>query len=104
MARLFEIEDVGALPARLMLAPDDWLLVYATGARIVGEPSGDPPLVVHGPFVRGMVGANGQLLAPAGSPGIVFCQALHAGVAEIELMTGDPWRHTDSRFVQLIVG
>ena len=36
-------------------------------------------------------------------PGIVFCQALHAGVAEIELFTGDPWRQTDSRFVQLIV-
>jgi hypothetical protein len=103
MARLFEIEDVGALPARLALSPGDWLLVYATGARVAGPPSGDPPLVVHGPFVRGVVGAGGQLLAPAGGPGIVFCQALHAGVAEIELMTGDPWRQSDSRVVQLIV-
>ena len=101
MASLFEIEDVRTLPARLKMSAGE--LVHATGVRVVGPPSGDLPVVVHGPFVRGVVGPAGQMLAPAGPPGVVFCQAQRVGVSEIELITGDPWRHADSRILQLVV-
>lgn len=103
MARLFEIEDVSTVPARLAMSAGDWLLIHATGVRVVRPQLGELPVAIHGPFVRGVVGPAGEMLAPAGPPGVVFCEAQHPGVSEIELITGDPWRRADSRILQLLI-
>ncbi len=66
----------------------DVLVFQATGARISDCASA---LEILGPFVSAVVGSNGAVLAPMGSPNTVLVRACGPGQASLELFTGDPF-------------
>jgi hypothetical protein len=66
----------------------DVLFFRATGGHVH---SGAEVVEILGPFVRGVVGDNGQIISPMGAPNRVLFLARHPGRATIDVVTGDPW-------------
>ena len=89
MARLIEIQDPSRCPSPLVVTVGDVLLVRATGGR-VGAPGGAVELL--GPFLPAVLGDNGEVLSPMGTPGTVLVLARAAGRAVITVMAGDPFQ------------
>jgi hypothetical protein len=96
MRRLIEIDDAAAVSSSLTISVSDVLLFAATGSRIL---SGSEHIEIMGPFVRSVIGDDGQVYSPAGPPNSVEVVARKPGNAVIEVMTGDPWH--GSRTVKL---
>jgi hypothetical protein len=93
MARLIEVEDVRACPPRLTVGVGDVLLFHATGVRVR---SGSDAVEVLGPFVQAVVGTDGHVVAPMGSPNTVLLRARrHCAGAEVGLIVGDPFHRVE---------
>ena len=91
MKRLIEIDDATAVPSSVTIGVGDVLLFAATGSRVL---SGSENIAVMGPFVRSVIGDDGQVYSPAGPPNSLAVVARQPGHAVIEVMTGDPWHAT----------
>src|ERR687889_330858 len=88
MGRLIEVQHAQDLPTRLTIRVGDVLIFGATGGHVR---SGAEVVEILGPFVRGVVGNNGQIISPMGAPNRVLFFARHPGRAMIDVVTGDPW-------------
>lgn len=86
MGRMVDLRGE-VLGPRLTLQTGDVVLLPAAGARIE---SGDSVAIV-GVHQNAAPVADGQVIAPAGAPDVVMLSATHAGVAEVSLITGDPF-------------
>lgn len=88
MPRLIDIQDAAACPSPLTVEPGDVLMVSAAGARVPVE-AGAVELL--GPFSVAVLGANGEILVPAGPPGIILLRARRTGLAAIDIIVGAPF-------------
>jgi hypothetical protein len=88
MGRLIEVQHARDLPTTLTITVGDVLIFGATGGHVH---SGAEVVEILGPFVRGVVGDNGQIISPMGAPNRVLFLARHPGRATIDVVTGDPW-------------
>ena len=89
MSRLIEIHPgTEPMPVRLTVAEGDMLRFTASGGHVR---EGSAVRLV-GIFALALVGTDGQVLAPMGTPNTVLFHALMPGRAEIDVVTGDPWR------------
>ncbi|HKQ76929.1 MAG TPA: hypothetical protein VJ810_24755 [Blastocatellia bacterium] len=86
MARLIEVQDVSVYPSSLMVHPGDLLLFWAVGGQVQ---SGDDVVEMLGPFVQAVLGNDGNILTPAGTPNTILFYARQAGSALIDVITGD---------------
>lgn len=88
MGRLIEIQQAQGFPPSLTLKVGDVLMFGATGGHVQ---SGADVVEILGPFVPGIMGANGAILSPMGAPNAVLFLARRPGRATIDVVTGDPW-------------
>jgi hypothetical protein len=101
VARLIEIRPGHRrLPATLTLRTGDLLLFAATGGRVT---AGAAAVELVGIFQPGVLADDGRILAPAGAPGTVVFRVRGPGRASIEVVTGDPWRSTETAGLDLVV-
>jgi len=100
MGQLIEVQHAQDLPTRLTLTVGDVLIFRATGGHVH---SGAEVVEILGPFVRGVVGDNGQIISPMGAPNRILFLARHPGQATIDVVTGDPWRAPDTTALILTV-
>lgn len=100
MPRLIEVQDATQLRNGLSLAIGDVVSFSATGARLV---AGDDAVRIVGILQQAVTGPAGEILAPAGPPNVVLVQAMRAGDAQIEIVTGDPWRAVRTTPVRITV-
>jgi hypothetical protein len=98
--RLIEVQRAQDLPPTLTITAGDVLIFGATGGHIH---SGAEVVEILGPFVRGVVGDNGQVISPMGAPNRVLFLALHPGRATIDVVTGDPWHTPKTTALSIIV-
>lgn len=88
MGRLIEVQHTQDLPMSLTIRVGDMLVFGATGGHVH---SGAEVVEILGPFLPGVLGENGQILAPMASPNAVLFLARRPGRATIDVVTGDPW-------------
>ena len=88
MGRLIEVQHAQDLPTRLTIRVGDMLIFGATGGHVF---SGAEVVEILGPFVRGVLGDNGQIFSPMGVPNRVLFLAHHPGRASIDVVSGGPW-------------
>ncbi|MEJ3749548.1 hypothetical protein WEI85_40600 [Actinomycetes bacterium KLBMP 9797] len=89
MSRLIDIQPATReLPAELTVAVGDVLRISASGGHVTAGTA----VRIVGIFIPAVVGIDGQVLSPAGSPNTVLFQAIAPGQAQIDVLTGDPWR------------
>ncbi|MBV9497377.1 MAG: hypothetical protein JOZ54_24280 [Acidobacteria bacterium] len=100
MSRLIEIQDASQLRNGLSLAIGDVVWFSATGARL---DAGNDAVRIVGILQQAVTGPAGEILAPAGPPNVVLVQAVRAGSAQIEIVTGDPWSAVRTTSVRLTV-
>ena len=95
MPRIVEVQNPES-GAALAVAVGDVISFIAHGARVCEDKNttAPPAVELHGPFVQSVVGPAGEVLTPAGPPNVVLCYAKRPGIAQIEVMTGDPWRES----------
>jgi len=86
MARLIEVQDVSVCPSPLMVDQGDLLLFWAVGGQIR---SGGDVVEMLGPFLQAVIGNDGNILTPMGSPNTILFYARQSGGALIEVITGD---------------
>ena len=107
MGRLIEVQDVDGLPSEVTLRVGDALWFAASGGRVRGggttEAATSDAVQMLGPFQQGVMGPAGQLLTPAGPPNAVLFLARAPGRAEIEIVTGDPWRGSSKTMLHVTV-
>jgi hypothetical protein len=89
MARLIEVQDAHQCQSPLALQPGDVLAFRAAGGRVR---SGGDVVELLGPFLSAVVGDQGTILTPAGSPNTVLFRARKPGRALIDVITGDPFQ------------
>jgi hypothetical protein len=100
MSRLVDIRpDEEGLPSELVLAVGDVVRFAATGGRVT---SGTAVELV-GVLSDSVVGTDGSVLTPLGAPGAVLFRATSAGRAEVDVVTGDPFRSPVTRRVVMRV-
>lgn len=88
MPRLIEVQQ-GQEPSAIEdIAVGDVLFFSASGGYV--RP-GVEVVELLGAFTTAVVGTEGQVFEPVGPPNTVLFRALHAGEAEITIMTGDPF-------------
>ena len=100
MGRLIEIQHAQGFPASLTIEPGDMLLFDATGGHVL---SGEGVVEFLGPFLPGVVGDNGQILSPMGTPNTVLFFARRLGRATIDVVTGNPWGAFETTTLDIIV-
>jgi hypothetical protein len=88
MGQLIEVQHAQDLPTGLTIRAGDVLIFGATGGHVH---SGAEVVEILGPFVRGVLGDNGQIISPMGAPNRVLFLARQPGRARIDVVTGDPW-------------
>jgi hypothetical protein len=88
MARLIEVQDPRQCPSPLAVRRGDVLLLNAAGVRVR---SGADAVGVPGPFLPAVVAEDGTVLTPAGPPSTVLLGARRPGLAEVDVVTGDPF-------------
>ena len=108
MGRLIEIQDLDALPSDLTLRVGDALWFAATGGRVRQSDEQvnsveEEAVQLLGIFLQSVVGTNGQILSPMGSPNAVLFLARSSGQAKIDIVTGDPWRDAPTVTLNVIV-
>jgi hypothetical protein len=100
MGRLIEIEQAQDLPASLNINVGDLLKFWASGGRVA---AGAEVVEMLGPFLTSVLGQNRELLSPMGAPNVVLFLARRSGQATIDIVTGDPWRATETTTLRLTV-
>jgi hypothetical protein len=100
MGRMIEIDPAQALPTSLTLRVGDLLVFAASGGHVR---SGAGVIEMLGPFIPGVVGGDGGILSPMGSPNAVLFSVRSPGRATIDVMTGDPWRSPRANVIDIIV-
>lgn len=96
MSRLIEVQPV---PADLTVGVGDVLRFAASGGRVRNGTA----VEILGIFVEGVLGTDGRVLTPMGSPNAVLFHARQPGRATIDVITGDPWHSPATRNVTVIV-
>jgi hypothetical protein len=89
MARLIDVQQAQGFPPSLTINVGDVLAFGATGGHVQ---SGTNVIEILGPFLPAVVGDNGQILSPMGTPNAVWFLARRPGRATIDVVTGDPWQ------------
>jgi hypothetical protein len=100
MPRLIEVREARACSLPLTVYTHDILLFRASGCRLL---SGGDVLELLGPFLSAIVGDDGQVLSPAGSPNMVMIRARQPGRARIDLILGDPFYMPETSTLDIIV-
>ena len=88
MARLIEVQDVRSCASPLVVQVGDVLLLHAAGGRV--QP-GESFVELLGHFVQAIAGEQGRVLTPQGPPNVTLFRACQAGLALIDVITGDPF-------------
>jgi hypothetical protein len=101
MARLIEIEHVQKVHSNLTLEVGDVVLFKATGGHVQ---SGAEAVEMVGMFNPAVVGDNGRIFSPLGAPNTVLFRALRAGMAVVDVVTGDPWGPRQVTVLNITVG
>lgn len=99
MSRLIEIPPAQQLPQVLTVGTGDVLRFDASGGHLR---AGDA-VELLGSFVGALLGTDGTVLTPAGAPNVVLFRARAPGRAEIDVVTGDPWRSPVTRTLTVTV-
>lgn len=100
MTRLVEIQPgTEELPAYLTVGVGDVLRFAASGGHVRDGAA----VEIIGILAEGVVGTDGRVLAPAGSPSTVLFLARLPGQAEIDVVTGDPWHSPETRRMTITV-
>jgi hypothetical protein len=100
MARLIEVQDVRVCPSPLTVSLGDILLFRAAGGRVL---SGDDVIELLGQFLQALVGDDGKILTPMGSPNTVLLRARRPGRALINVITGDPFHSPQTTVLGITV-
>jgi hypothetical protein len=100
MARLIEVQDVGACPSQLMIYSGDVLLFRAAGGRV--RPGGEV-IELLGPFLQVVLGPAGDILSPAGLPNTVMFHARRPGQARIDVITGNSFQTPQTTTLDIII-
>lgn len=108
MGRLIEVQDIDVLPPDVTLRVGDALCFAATGGRVHQSEErqlNDAEEVVQllGIFLQSVIGTNGQIISPMGSPNNVLFLARRPGSVRIDVVTGDPWRNPRAITLNIIV-
>ena len=88
MGRLIEVQDAQACPSPLTVHQGDVLLVRATGGHVR---FGGDVVEMWGPFLPAVLGDNGDILTPMGTPNTLLFRVRRPGRAMIDVVTGDLW-------------
>jgi hypothetical protein len=88
MPRLIEVQQDQLDSAVQNIAVGDVLLFHAGGGRVR---AGKEVVELLGAFMTAVVGTNGEVLEPLGSPNTVLFRALSSGEAKISVTIGDPF-------------
>ncbi|RZI53886.1 MAG: hypothetical protein EOP16_00630 [Pseudonocardia sp.] len=95
-----EIQDLARLlPDQLVIQVGDILRFSASGALVKDGSS----IEVLGILLEAVVGTDGQILRPMGSPNVVLLCARSAGYSTVDIITGDPWGSTTTTTVTIVV-
>jgi hypothetical protein len=100
MGRLIEVQHAQACPRGLTVRLGDVLAFAATGGRVR---SGGEAVELLGAFVPAVIGGGGQILSPSGAPNTVLFRARGTGRSRIDVVTGDPWRASESATLEILV-
>jgi hypothetical protein len=100
MKRLVEIQDVRLVGPSITLGVGDVLLFNGTGGHVQ---SGDDILEYQGALLRAVLGDDGVVLTPMGAPNAVLFRASAPGQARIDVITGDPWHHSEATILHVNV-
>jgi hypothetical protein len=108
MARLIEVQDIDVLPPDITLQVGDVLWFAATGGHLHQSEERQPDdaeevVQLLGIFLQSVIGTNGQILSPMGSPNNVLFLARRPGCVRIDVITGDPWRDPQVVTLKIIV-
>jgi hypothetical protein len=87
------------LPAGLVVGVGDVLRFAATGGHLRSGAS----VELIGILADGVVGTDGTVLSPMGTPNTVLFRAITPGHAVIDVVTGDPWQSPFTRVVEIRV-
>ena len=98
MARFIEVQRRDKFPALLAARVGDVLVFHATGAQII---EGAAAIEVLGPFVMALLGEDGQVVTPTGSPNAVLARAAAPGQAMLELFIGQPFHSRKTTTIAL---
>jgi hypothetical protein len=91
--------DVEPVPADLTITMGDVLRFAASGGRVIAGTS----VGLLGIYTTAVVGTDGRVMAPMGSPGVVMFQAREPGNTEIDVIAGDPYRSTSPQRLSITV-
>jgi hypothetical protein len=101
VGRLIEIQPgARGLPPSLTVEVGDVLVFGATGGHVR---SGGDAVEILGAFLSSVLGDNGRILSPMGAPNAVLFLARRPGRATIDVVTGDPWRTSQTTTLDLTV-
>ncbi len=88
MARYIEIPgEPDRSPATLTVGVNDVLRFSGSGILVEDGSC----IEVLGILVEAVLGTNGEIVAPVGSPNVVLVRARSSGTASIEIVTGGLW-------------
>jgi hypothetical protein len=100
MGRLIEIPTSPDVPSSLTVCVGDLLVFDASGGHVR---SGATSLELLGALIRSVVGNDRQVLAPVSAPNVVVFRALSSGIAEIDIIVGDPWQSPETIPLEITV-
>jgi hypothetical protein len=101
MGRLIEIPpSAQGFPSSLTVEVGDVLVFGATGGQVR---SGGDAVEVLGALLTAVLGDDGRILSPSGAPNTVLFLARRCGRARIDVVTGDPWRTSQTIMLDLTV-
>lgn len=100
MSRLIEIPGGGqGMPAELVVDVGDVLRFDATGGRVRAGTA----VELVGILVDSVLGTDGTVLTPAGTPNVVLFRAGEPGRAGIDVVTGEPFRSPSTHHLTVVV-
>lgn len=91
--------DAEPVPADLMITMGDVLRFAASGGRVITGTS----VGLLGIYTTAVVGTDGRVMAPMGSPDVVMFQAREPGNTEIDVITGDPYQSASPQRLNITV-
>ncbi len=100
MAQLIEADILSPLPSKIFLKKGDMLFFRASGGQIK---SGDGVIERLGPFVSGLLEADGNNISPMGGPNAVLFLARQPGKASINVVTGGDWSSPANSELEIVV-
>src|SRR3954471_21232969 len=100
MGRLIEVQGSQQLSGVFAVNVGDLIRLSAMGARVHSESS---VVDVLGSFVPAVVGVNGQVIEPAGTPNTVILRALRPGTARVTLLKIEPWHGNAQTVLEISV-